>query len=368
MVRRKGVKRTSSKYLDSSAGDLIKEMIAENSRFKEDDAWRFDSKESGKIHRECSSLPTMLLFYNYSRGVAKTASVKEVGFNLSARGYHVLLLDLTGQANLSSSFKVYHPTNLSGYISDVLLMGADNRRKRLSDVIIRTEWPNLDIAPSNHWFINIDYMISEQQDGAAADRILLHSIQDLLEERCYDFILVDCVCEPDTMFRNAIASLQACNRRSLVILPSTPDSNSVRLMGYTFEFIDAACKDSGQTRAKKLVLWTRVNEIIKTDRMAWARFKERYPDVPVFKTMISNSVAARHANNAYVPLSIYARHSKPARCYELLTSEILALTHGDALAGETQMICVDGTTKVVEIKLLWEEDALLPMWRDRAHA
>ena len=80
-----------------------------------------------------------IAFYNNKGGVGKTTLAANVGYNLSAMGYRVLMVDCDPQGNLSSFFGRYDLTRKG-------LMQALEGQQRC---IYRTNYHGLDILPGN---------------------------------------------------------------------------------------------------------------------------------------------------------------------------------------------------------------------------
>ena len=324
MAKTKSPKKGRSIYLDPSTDSKLVEIANENgvsigNVVKE----LLDEKQSKESHDD-SVLPTILVFSNFKGGVSKTTSVKEIGYNLSVEGFKVLLIDLDGQSNLSSSFQIYDPRNMSGYISDVILADGNGNRKELVDVIAHTEWENLDLVPANLAFAAADNKI-RSQEGGAIDRRLLYAIQDLLKEASYDYILIDCPPTADSVVQNAILTLQTGNSRSMIIVPVNSDVQAIEGMNRTLELVDTISQDNRLAKPKVMVLWTQADERTNLFRDLFAKFREDDPKLPVFNTIITSSSKVGEARGALEPLSKYARNAKPTQRYQLLTQEILTL-------------------------------------------
>lgn len=284
------------------------------------------NSQTGKEGRQ--NEPTILVFSNFKGGVSKTTSVKEVGYNLCMEGYKVLLIDLDGQSNLSSSFAEYDPKTMPGYISDVILADSRGNRKKLEEVITHTKWPGLDLVPANLSFAAADNKI-RSQEGGAIDRRLLYAIQDLLAETSYDFILIDCPPTADSVVQNAILALQAGNRRSMIIIPVNPDVQALEGMKRTIDIVETISQDNRLTRPSIMVLWTRVDERTNLYKFLRAEFREDNGEngkLGEFNIAITTSSKVGEARSLMEPLEVYAPESRPAERYRLLTDEILKIT------------------------------------------
>lgn len=323
MAKSSSPKKSRSIYLDPSTDSKLVEIANESGTSVTNVVKEFLDEKVNQVNQNDSILPTILVFSNFKGGVSKTTSVKEVGYNLSTEGYNVLLIDLDGQSNLSSSFSVYDSRNLPGYISDVILADANGNRKELVDVITHTEWENLDLVPANLSFAAADNKI-RSQEGGAIDRRLLYAIQDMLKVTSYDYIIIDCPPTADSVVQNAILAIQAGSSKSMIIVPVNADVQAIEGMNRTLELVDTISQDNRLSKPRVMVLWTQADERTNLFRDLYAEFKEVYPKLPVFNTVITASSKVGEARGALEPLSKYARGLKPTQRYQLLTQEILS--------------------------------------------
>jgi chromosome partitioning protein len=303
-----------------SIGNVVKELLEEKQSQTND----------GK-----STMPTILVFSNFKGGVSKTTSVKEIGYILSTKGFKTLLIDLDGQSNLSSSFEVYDPQRLKGYIADVILADAFGKRKDLYDVILHTEYENLDLVPANLAFAAADNKI-RSQEGGAIDRRLLYAIQDMYKaqreatDEPYDYILIDCPPTADSVVQNAILSLQAGSPCSMIVVPVNPDVQAIDGMDRTLDLVDILTSDNRLPKPKVMVLWTQSTERTTVFRELYREFTQKtHPNIPVFKSIITSSAKVGEARSALEPLFKYEPTVRPAQRYLDVTNEILLMTQSD---------------------------------------
>jgi len=119
---------------------------------------------------------------NQKGGVGKTTTAVNLSASLAEKGKRVLLLDIDPQSNATTSlgfnrsdyeFNIYH-----------VLIGT----KKLSEVILKTDIENLDIAPSNIGLVSIE---KEFYNPKKKNRelVLKEKLKDIREN--YDFIIID---------------------------------------------------------------------------------------------------------------------------------------------------------------------------------
>lgn len=229
---------------------------------------------------------------NRKGGSGKTTTAKNLAYDLTLNGKHVLLIDLDPQCNATEGLtsRKYTRTVIG------MLEWMPVRK-----CIYKTRFKDLDILPGN------DYLASTE----VQDDILIKQVLPIRED--YDHIIID----TSPYFNKLTAEILKIS--DLVIIPTLLEDDSMRGVMTTIRELMALFGESIRCR----VLATMV------DRSKYAEnlFTALKEDIGTlcFDTYIrENRIPVRRARQHHAPLSYRYRYtSKAARDYERLTKEIL---------------------------------------------
>lgn len=124
-----------------------------------------------------------IAFFNHAGGVAKTSSVRDIGFALAQEGFKVLLIDADPQANLSEWLGVTEPTELQGTIYGAVIRGdRESSALRLPEPL---RVHGLDLISSQLDLARIDLLLRGELNGLMRLRNAVRKLDG------YDFVLID---------------------------------------------------------------------------------------------------------------------------------------------------------------------------------
>lgn len=127
---------------------------------------------------------------NHKGGVGKTTTTASMGAILSQKGFHVLLIDLDAQANLTCSL-----------LKQEVTTSVYNAFVESTDLPIYNIGENLDLVPSSLQLAQADLQLG----SALARERLLEDLLSPIKER-YNYILIDCPPSLSLMTLNAITA------------------------------------------------------------------------------------------------------------------------------------------------------------------
>lgn len=129
---------------------------------------------------------------NFKGGSAKTTTTAHLGQHLALTGHRVLIIDLDPQASLSALHGFQPEIDNNPSLYDAIRY--DEARRPIADVILQTNFPQLDIIPANLELQEYEHSTPlAMQQGNEGKRFFLRlgrALQDV-DDR-YDVVLIDC--------------------------------------------------------------------------------------------------------------------------------------------------------------------------------
>ncbi|MCX2683340.1 AAA family ATPase [Campylobacter sp. MIT 21-1685] len=119
---------------------------------------------------------------NQKGGVGKTTTAVNLAASLAVAEKKVLLVDVDPQANATTGLG-FNRNNYEYNIYHVFI-----GRKKLSDIILKTELAQLHLAPSNIGLVGIEQELAKGENNETK-KVLKNQLKEVVAE--YDFIIID---------------------------------------------------------------------------------------------------------------------------------------------------------------------------------
>lgn len=235
--------------------------------------------------------------YNHKGGIGKTVTAVNFAYNLTEKGYRVLVIDMDPQGNASSFFRKYNLNKPS--IREVL-----TGERIPSRCVYRTSYKDLHIVPAN---ILLRGLEPEHLIGGITT----------LDSACfaygdgYDYCIIDCPPSVDYMIEIV---MRAAND---VIIPMKPDRFSADGLGTVHDVI----REFGHGMVTAGCLFTQF--VRNRDSVKIVSDTLTTQDIQVYENAIRRSSAVDHSILVRRPLARCASKATATQDYRDFTDEYL---------------------------------------------
>jgi chromosome partitioning protein len=251
-----------------------------------------------------------ICFTNNKGGSGKSTSCANLGYELSAAGKKVLLVDGDMQLNLSLSF-FDEDEVLAMAEGEKNLYHAIRGKHDLKDYIVPTAYENLDLIPSSTLMSQIEYELFTMLQR---EFVLKKCLKGIEESGAYDYILIDA---PPTLGTWVINILCAADR---VIVPVEASPWGLFGLANMFDFLGGL---SDMTEAQIMgVLITKVDERKNYYRQT-REILEGYENIHVFDSVIHVDSSIEWAQDSSRPVSVYKKSTRSAGEFKRLAEEVM---------------------------------------------
>lgn len=239
--------------------------------------------------------------YSIKGGVGKTALAVHLAYFLRETGKRTLLIGLDPQGAAGFYFRVAPAARIS----------CDTKRKLgknwAHQNIRESDFPGLDILPSNFDYRHLDVLFSEMKKPR---KQLDKALSGLDDE--YDAVVLDCPPNITLLAENIFRA------SSVILVPVIPPTLSVRTLEQLTDFLRA----EGLEKAKVCPFFSMVQ---KTKRLHRDTIKEwRSACAEFLNTEIPFSSEIENMGISRAPLLARASQSVAAKAYRALCAEIVA--------------------------------------------
>ena len=238
---------------------------------------------------------------NHKGGVGKTTSAASIGSCLAGKGFKTLLIDLDGQANLTSYF----------------FLEEDEDRNSVFDTLVNdTALPiysikeNLDMVPSSLEMAGAEVAMT---NIVAREQLLNIALKPIKAN--YDYILIDC---PPSI---GIVTTNAFLAATEILVPMTPELLPLKGMSMLESFVESLRRIKPELKINGVFI-TRFNNR-KLNKVVETALKEMYSDI-TYQTKIRENISGAESAGSGSSIFEYDTESNGAKDYAALTEEIIA--------------------------------------------
>lgn len=241
---------------------------------------------------------------NQKGGVGKTTTAINLSSSLAAAEKKTLIIDSDPQANSSSGLDV---TNHSPSIYEVLI-----GQKKMSEVILNSFMPYLDILPSNINLVGAEIEIVEMP---YREGLLKSALQEVKNN--YEYIIIDC---PPSL---GLLTLNALSASDSVLIPVQCEYFALEGLGQLLNTINIVRQHFNKNLQIEGVLLTMFDSRLRLSHQVAEEVRKYFGD-KVFNTIIHRNVRISEAPSFGKPVILYDAMSSGSKNYMSLASELLS--------------------------------------------
>ena len=247
---------------------------------------------------------------NQKGGVGKTTTVINLAAGLSMKGKKILVIDLDPQGNATTGLGLSNTQNSDQTIYNVL-----NGNKKISNVIQKTNFENLNLVTSNVDLSGLE--VETAGDSRRAFKLKDELTAILNDSRAsYDYILIDC---PPSLSLLTIMALVSSDALVVPLQTEFFALEGLTQLMKTIERIKNNLNPSLEIRGILLTMYDKRNKLSsQVESEARNYFKEK-----VYKTAVPRNVRLSEAPSHGVPVLIYDKLCPGSKAYFSFTEEFL---------------------------------------------
>jgi len=243
---------------------------------------------------------------NQKGGVGKTTTVINLAASLSILGQNNLIIDLDPQGNATTGL------GKSNNDEDKNIYNLLIKKKKLEEVILKTEVKNLDVIGSNVNLSGLEVETANDSDRAFILKQILEKEENLLSK--YDNIFIDC---PPSLSLLTIMALVASDELLVPLQTEFFALEGITQLVKTIDRIKLNLNPDLKVRGILLTMFDKRNKLSsQVDKEARNYFKEK-----VYQTVIPRNVRLSEAPSHGMPCVVYDKTCLGSKSYFNLADE-----------------------------------------------
>jgi len=251
------------------------------------------------------SVPYVISFANQKGGVGKTTSCVNIASCAAAMGQRVLLIDEDPQGNSTSGVGITKKS-IKKSVYDALVDDASPE-----DCIVKTEFENLSIVPSNISLAGAEFELVDMDGREAKLKQFIAKLGD-----SFDLVMIDC---PPSLSMLTINALTASDG---VIIPMQCEYYALEGLTQLMLTIRNVKKLYNHDLSILGILVTMYNGRLNLSTQVLDEIKKYYAD-KLFSTTIPRAVKLSEAPGFGTPINYHDKYSKACQSYTAATEEVL---------------------------------------------
>lgn len=244
----------------------------------------------------------VIAILNQKGGVGKTTTTINLAAYLAKLKRRVLIVDADPQGNATSGVGL-NKDQLEATLCDILLSGAN-----LSKVLLRTDFDDIDILPTNARLASVELDLASVPDREGQLKKALAGLD-------YDYILIDC---PPALGLLTINALTAADQ---VLIPVQSEYYALEGLSQLLQVMQHVQVKFNPGLELLGVVMTMYDKRTSLSEQVYREVQKHFGD-KICASVIPRNVRLAEAPSHGKPIAEYDKWSKGARAYKSLAKEI----------------------------------------------